>query len=230
MSDFTTEYLGMLEKDVYEWKENNIDYNIIYDKLIKKNNLNGSELFMLGKLSKKEKNNIPEAIKYYKMAIKKGNDDRASQAMTNLGYLYRYDKKNIIELFSGSGASVDTNLLAKAIKYYKMAIEKGNDTGMYNLGCLYEEENNIPDAIKYYKMAIEKGNEYAMNNLVKLYKEVNSNYLKKLICEMNKLEDENEKLKKKNERLKTKLKYMPPPSGGIGYHEAKEDFDKLCGK
>ena len=167
-----------------------------------------SELYDLARKCEEEKN-ILDAIKYYKMAVDKGCDN----AMEKLEKLY----------IKGGNKRA-------AIEYYEKKIDEGNDRAMLNLALLYHKEKNKLEAIKYYKMAIEKGNEYAMNNLVKLYKEVNSNYLKKLICEMNKLEDENEKLKKKNERLKTKLKYMPPPSGGIGYHEAKEDFDKLCGK
>src|SRR3989344_2051548 len=97
---------------------------------------------------------------------------------------------------------------------------------MNYLAILYEDEKNIPKAIKYYKMAIEKDNDNAMNNLAKLYVE-NSEYLKKIICEINILEEENAKLKNKNERLKNKINYAP---GGDGYYEAEEEFYKLCRK
>ena len=61
----------------------------------------------------------------------------------------------------------------EAIKYYKMAIEKGHDIAMNNLGRLYLNgfgvEKNYLEAVKYFKMAIEKGNDIAMNNFGNMY-------------------------------------------------------------
>jgi hypothetical protein len=61
----------------------------------------------------------------------------------------------------------------EAVKYYKMAIEKGHHIAMYNLGHMYQNsigtEKNYLEAIKYYKMAIEKGNYTAMNSLGNMY-------------------------------------------------------------
>jgi len=54
----------------------------------------------------------------------------------------------------------------KAIKYYKMSIEKDNSEAMFRLGLyyqLYEYENNL--LIKYYEIAINKKHNKAMNNL-----------------------------------------------------------------
>ena len=103
----------------------------------------------------KYRHDFDNAIKYYQMAIEKGND----KAMRNLGYLYHYEpeKKNLDE----------------AIKYYQMAIEKGNSNAMNSLGSIYHtepEKKNLDEAIKYYQMAIEKGNSDAMYSLGYLYR------------------------------------------------------------
>jgi Tfp pilus assembly protein PilF len=51
------------------------------------------------------------------------------------------------------------------LKYYKMAIDKGNSSAMNNLGNYYSSIGDIENMLKYYKMAIDKGNSIAMNNL-----------------------------------------------------------------
>ena len=117
-------------------------------------------LYLLGRMYRKGKGvekNFDEAIKYYEMAIEKGNDC----AMFGLGRMY-YIAKGVEQNFE------------KVIKYYKMSIEKGNSHAMGNLGYMYQYgkgvKRNYKKAIKYYKMAIEKGNCYAMNNLGTMYK------------------------------------------------------------
>ena len=40
------------------------------------------------------------------------------------------------------------------IKYYLMAIEKGNSDAMNNLGIYYEEQKDYENMMKYYLMAI----------------------------------------------------------------------------
>ena len=63
------------------------------------------------------------------------------------------------------------------IKYYLMAIEKGNLDAMYNLGRYYDAiENNYDLMKKYYLMAIDKGDSWAMNNLGIYYKNIEKNY------------------------------------------------------
>ena len=104
----------------------------------------------MGRLYYKEQKNDKEMLKYYLMAIEKGNCD----AMNNLGYYY-HNQKNIPEM----------------LKYYHMAIEKGNGDAMYNLGYYYDEQKNIPEMLKYYHMAIEKEYTYAMCNLGFYYHE-----------------------------------------------------------
>jgi Tfp pilus assembly protein PilF len=82
--------------------------------------------------------------------------------MNNLGNLHMNQKK------------VD---LAK--KYLHMAVENGrnNSDAMYNLGCLYEKQQEHYLAEKYYLMAIKHNNRQAMNNLGCMYKKQN-----KLTC------------------------------------------------
>ena len=57
------------------------------------------------------------------------------------------------------------------LKYYEMAIALGNSNAMFNLGCYYGEQNDIPNMVKYYEMAIAQGDSDAMNNLGEYYKE-----------------------------------------------------------
>ena len=56
-----------------------------------------------------------------------------------------------------------------------MAIEKGDETAMNNLGHYYEKQGENEKAVKYYLMAIEKGDVYAMNNLGCYYKNQGEN-------------------------------------------------------
>ena len=100
-----------------------------------------------------------EAVKYYKMAIDKGNVN----AMYYLGYMHSqmdtYDFKNDYY---------------EAVRYLKMAIENGHNEAMAHLGWMYEVGEgvikNIKKAIKYYKMAVENGTIDAMNKLGKMYR------------------------------------------------------------
>jgi TPR repeat protein len=84
---------------------------------------NGFFLFLIGLMYKNGeyfKQDYTEAIKYYKMAIEKGN----REAMFNLATLYYY----------GRGIKEDSS---EAIKYYKMASDNGHILSMYNLGLPY---------------------------------------------------------------------------------------------
>lgn len=75
--------------------------------------------------------------------------------MTNYAFMIEY----------GNGIQKDPR---EAIKYYKMAINKGNSEVMFNYAVMLDNGNGIPEdkkeAIKYYKMAIDKGNSIAMLN------------------------------------------------------------------
>ena len=153
--------------------------------------------------------NIDEAIKYYKMAIDKGN----TYAIGNLAYVYHkeQEKKDLNE----------------AIKYYKMAIDKGLPDSMNNLGVLYHYElakQDFDEAIKYYKMAFDNGFIFALDEIINILMG-NKELLKKYMTLFWKLETEKSKLETENSKLEeyiTELEYMP---GGVGYNEAKEHFE-----
>jgi len=53
----------------------------------------------------------------------------------------------------------------KMIKYYLMAIDKGDAKSMSNLGFYYYEIKDYPNMIKYYLMGVAKGHHGSMNNL-----------------------------------------------------------------
>jgi len=63
------------------------------------------------------------------------------------------------------------------IKYYLMAIDKGNSTTMNNLGNYYHKIKYYDQMIKYYLMAIEKNNTVAMYQLSKYYWYTEKNYI-----------------------------------------------------
>ena len=64
-----------------------------------------------------------------------------------------------------------------AKKMWLMAIEKGNDQAMCNLGLYYKKiEHNYDEMKKYYLMAIDKSNYLAMFDLGSYYKNIEQNY------------------------------------------------------
>ena len=181
--------------------------------------------------------NYDEAMKYYMISIEKGN----SEAMSNVGHMYQI------------GEGVEKNI-DEAIRYYKMAIEKGNCSAMNNIGCIYQLgegiEKNFRKAIKYYKMAIENGNRNVRNNLSVLVQEINKlttnekieyykllnqcektkEYAQKIVIKQEtsdivQMHDIIERMSQRLEELETHVRYMPD---GIGYHEAKMEFESLC--
>jgi len=76
--------------------------------------------------------------------------------MNNLGYAY------------ANGEGVTKNL-EEALKWYRMAAEKGNTSAMYNLGDAYLKgegvTKNLEEAVKWYRMAADKGDDAAMYSL-----------------------------------------------------------------
>jgi TPR repeat protein len=95
--------------------------------------------------------NLPEAVTLYSQAVQKDHE----LGMFNLAICYQFE------------SSVKD--LSKAIRYYKMAIDKKHHSeSMFSLGSLYRDEPTVkylPDAVKYYKMGSEKGHLDCMNNL-----------------------------------------------------------------
>ncbi|MDQ2863048.1 MAG: sel1 repeat family protein, partial [Bacteroidota bacterium] len=104
------------------------------------------------------------------------------------------------------------NDFSKAEQYYLMAVEKGNEQAMLNLGFFYmDAEKDYDKAEKYYLMAVEKENEQAMFNLGVLYKNVKKDY------------DKAEKyylmaVEKGNEQAMFNLGFL--------YQDVEKDYDK----
>jgi TPR repeat protein len=90
----------------------------------------------------------------------RGADHGDTNAMRNLGYLYR----------EGQGVPQD---YAKAREWYKKAADKGNAAGMNGLGALYYNGYGVAQdyakAREWYKKAADKGNAAGMSSLGALY-------------------------------------------------------------
>lgn len=105
-------------------------------------------MFQYGKIKKK---NYDEAMKFYNIAIEKGN----SKALINMAWNYQNG-------FCGVDQDYE-----KAIEYYNKAIEKGNTFAMTFMAWHYQNgfcgvDQDYEKAIEYYNNAIEKSNNRAV--------------------------------------------------------------------
>jgi len=158
-------------------------------------------------------------------------------AMNNLGYCYK------------SGIGVDKNAV-EAVRFYKLAIKKGNIIAINNLGCCYKTgegvEKNIIKALKLFKECIEKGCNRP-GNLLKCYKELTYNHKYKFYKSLPKNSSILKEIKdayqieclqfdnlNEIDELK-RLVYLPPyanprfPNGGLGFQQAlssRNDFNE----
>jgi hypothetical protein len=203
---------------------------------------NSKIMYLLGYmyyLGKGVEQNYNKAIKYYKRSAEMGN----SYALNCLGTMYCL------------GIGVERNY-EESIKYYKKSAEMGNRYAMSNLGHAYimgeGVEKNFEEAIKYYIMAIENGNEFAMDNLEYVVCDINESeqtiaekikyyrlldqcdktkkYAQKIViqpkaCDIVRMCDIIERMSQRLEELETHVRYMPD---GIGYQDAKMEFESLC--
>ena len=100
--------------------------------------------------------------KFYKAQEEayKGNKEAQLEAQLELGNMY----------FNGIGVSENK---ADAVKYYKMAADKGNKQAQLQIGNMYFDGigvlENKADAVKYYKMAAEQGSKEAQKRLGYMY-------------------------------------------------------------
>jgi TPR repeat protein len=92
-------------------------------------------------------NKYDNMVKYYTMAIEKGNVD----AMVRLGDYFQIS---------------DTG---KMSNYYQMAVDAGSVQAMLKMGDYYRETDNYTNMIKYYTMAVSKNNVNAMIRLGDYY-------------------------------------------------------------
>jgi TPR repeat protein len=176
----------------------------------------GESLYKFEPTQKHEKvvkQDYGKALKYYKMAIEKGN----GYAACSLGHMYE------------NGRGVNQNYV-KALEYYMKALELDKDgcsesVNMYVLGMIPKLNHNdeISDKCECYKLL--KDVDYDLEYLRKI--ECNMNDALRLYDENDTLRKENDALRKELDELKEHVKYMPY---GEGYEEAKAEFKQLATK
>jgi len=109
--------------------------------------------------------NIPEAVKWYELAVKADHDE----AMHNLGRLLHRGVKN----GDGQTWSVEPNPI-RAKELWEQAVANGSSQA--ELGLLFHQgatdaqnrkiiDVNIPKAVKWYELAVKEGNILATRNL-----------------------------------------------------------------
>lgn len=96
--------------------------------------------------------NYKEAITWLTSAANNGS----IEAQNKIGVIYA----------KGIGTDVNTTL---AIQYFTKAAVNESSIAYYNLGKIYDHQNQYPIAIDWYNKAIELNNSNAMNNLADLY-------------------------------------------------------------
>jgi len=60
-----------------------------------------------------------------------------------------------------------------ALQYYKEASDKGSIDALYNIGCIFEDNNDYNTAVRYYSLAAKQNHSYACYNLGLMYLEGN---------------------------------------------------------
>lgn len=101
-------------------------------------------------------NDKVKSDKYYKKAFNLFNKRSDSDALYQLGMLYK------------EGHGVDKNQ-DEAIGYFKKAADRGSADANYELGLIYQEEMETVDAFNYFKQAADKGHAKAMFEVAKAY-------------------------------------------------------------
>lgn len=147
-------------------------------------------------------NDINNMEKYYLMAIEKDS----AQAMNN--FARYYNTKNDYENMK---------------KYYIMAIRKNSAKAMFQLGMHYKNKNDYDNMLTYFLMILRRDDKYKEDVIVIITG--NTTIMKKIMQMMFNYVSENNKLISINKTLtdeNTHLKYMP---GGIGFTEAKQNFE-----
>lgn len=104
------------------------------------------------------KENINNMIKYYKIAIQKGDKD----ACCNLA-LY-YEKEGKIDLM---------------MKYLRKGIKRDHKNSIYHLGYYYYQQKLYDNALKYFKKAARRGFDYAYGFIAEYYSTRDENLLLK---------------------------------------------------
>jgi TPR repeat protein len=244
----TEQFIQLLKNDDTEklnliyiknnWQKD-IDFEKVYPEI--KDEKNGSVWNIIGYMYNYGygvEQDYSKALEYYVLSAEQNNAD----AQLNLGEMYE------------SGNGVEKNY-SKALGYYHLSAEQNNQYAQNNIGDMYcyskGVKQNYSKASEYYLLSAAQNNSYAQNTIGHMYyygKGVEQNYLKALeyyvLCAekndsgahimLGTFSKEIIAFYKKNRQLEEKigeleaeiieLKYRP---GGIGYQEAKNEFEKL---
>ena len=175
-----------------------VNYNIIQAKLLfekyeealeeieKQMMINPNDIHLLELLieallkGKKTKNAL--AYRTYKILLEKVDSSYKEVLKNKYSFLEDKEESNIIqkesnedlnELYLKAKEYLENNDFVNAVKYYKMAAEKGHAKSQNNLGNRYLHgegvEKNYEEAVKWYKLAAEQGEMYAQYNLANRY-------------------------------------------------------------
>jgi hypothetical protein len=190
----------------YNWQKD-IDFEKVYQEI--KDEKGGSVWHMLGYMYKNCKyvdQNYSKALEYYILSAEQNN----SYAQNNLGHLYE------------NGYGVEQNY-SKALEYYHLSAEQNDPNAQFNMGHMYENgygvQQNYSKALEYYLLSAKQNNLKAQMMLGKFSNEI--------IALKRDFNSKNRQLEEKIGELEAEiieLKYRP---GGIGYQEAKNEFEKL---
>jgi TPR repeat protein len=150
--------------------------------------------------------NYEKALNYFALSASQGN----SVAQYSIGDMY----------IEGLGVDINYEI---AFYYYDLAAEQNNFRAQNNIGFLYRQGKgctmNREIAAQYYYMSYKNGSKIAKKNLESMLKNSETyEYIISIMDDVHIYEIEIKKLEKKN----IKLKYKP---GGVGYIDAKADFD-----
>ncbi|WP_324172822.1 tetratricopeptide repeat protein [Sulfurimonas sp.] len=119
-------------------------------------NTNADTAFNLGVLYHKNIKDYDKAVYWYKKAYGMKGQEASISASSNLGYLYKYQKKYDL-----------------ALKWYTIAMKKNDRDATFNLGLLYKNKlKDYPNAIKYYTKAYKMGEMGGALNLAHLYESI----------------------------------------------------------
>jgi len=189
----------------HNWNKE-IDFEKVYQEV--KDKKNGSVWNIIGYMYSngiEVEQNYSKALEYYHLSAAQNN----SNAQNNIGHMYHY------------GKGVEQNY-SKALEYYLLSAlrsEQNNAFAQLNLGHMYENgygvEKDYSKALEYYILS-------ALHCAVR--SEQNDSEAQKILGTFS---NEIIAFYKKNRQLEAEnieLKYRP---GGIGYQEAKNEFEKL---
>lgn len=160
----------------------NVLYSLCYGGDTTEIPLTSNNLNLIGLYFRFVRGDIPNAIRYYEMAISRGS----STAAHNLSCLYKKqgDTENMLRYYqigSDMGYADATyniaiyyeklNDIPNAIKYYQIAAHQGHPDAANNLGCIYKRRGDLENMFKYFDIAISLGHTSAMYNLAIHYKQ-----------------------------------------------------------